>query len=78
MRKVILVLAVVAACAVLAGCGKWTKPGATQADYEVDYRACTYEAKKHGYAVNAMEMGFREAQLTNMCMESKGWYMARE
>ena len=86
MRKTILALVAATLCAVLVGCGgKWTKPGATQADFDRDWAACDYEAAKYGYGpmwgtgVGAgIEDGLRQNELRTKCMRAKGWYIQNQ
>ena len=74
-------LAVAAAITLgVAGCAKdvWVKPGATQADFNVDRYACERDARQSGYfgtgLVGALNMkGFYER-----CMVAHGWNLQRE
>jgi clan AA aspartic protease (TIGR02281 family) len=69
--------AAIALC--VAGCSRnvWVKPGATQADFNVDRYGCEKDARQSGYfgtgLVGALNMkGFYER-----CMVAQGWHLQR-
>lgn len=69
----------------LAGCSHvvWEKPGATQADFELDRARCEYEATlgtpstpvySVGGAIGAgIAEGMRQNQLGTLCMRARGY-----
>lgn len=82
-------LGVVLLCGALAGCAgqvKWTKPGATQADFDADKSFCEYEAIKYGGGHDnsyrsafgsSLDLALRRKEIAQACMRQKGWVATR-
>ncbi|HZR36149.1 MAG TPA: hypothetical protein VFA75_12285 [Nevskia sp.] len=70
---VLLTATAIAAC----GARGFSKPGATQQDFDTDLRWCEYEANR---AVNPCFHGTRcqHNDARNACMERKGWTIGRD
>jgi hypothetical protein len=71
-------IAILIACAALAGCGasasSWIKAGATEAQTQQALAECKYEASKATAAVrDGLEGGLKSVEIRNQCMGIKGF-----
>ncbi|SEN70690.1 hypothetical protein SAMN05216404_106145 [Nitrosospira multiformis] len=87
MKKIAIVSAVI----IMSGCAaskpiNFTHPTASQSQYLADAKGCEYEATKHTQTVDprygdlygALDMHERRRNLAVMCMEAKGYAVAKE
>ena len=83
-KKSLIVLFLLCSMISLTGCAsyEWRHPTKTQADFDRDKIQCEYEAQKatayYAYDfVAQVEQAKQRTQIFNMCMQTKGYYMAK-
>jgi hypothetical protein len=84
---------VVGACLAFSGCGLmyiWHNPSVADAQAQQDLQMCQYDSVKYGYvhtsyygnpfasgAAAGVARAFRETEIMNSCMQSKGYSLKR-
>ena len=65
----------------LAGCGHrnvWVKPGATQADFNVDRYSCEKDTRQSGYFGTGLVGAINMKNFYDSCMVAHGWHLVRK
>jgi clan AA aspartic protease (TIGR02281 family) len=76
--KHVALAAAIALC--VAGCARnvWVKPGATQADFNVDRYDCERDARQSGYFGTGLVGALNMQGFYNRCMVAHGWRLERQ
>ncbi len=83
-KKYLIVIFLALMMGTLSGCAtyEWRHPTKNQSDFDRDRIQCEYEAQKatayYAYDFAAqVEQSMQRTKIFNMCMQTKGYYMAK-